>query len=365
MFRRALFAWVATGLLLAACSNDDGGGSDATATAPSTDATPDLTTPVATADTSSEAETTDADAADDLDGDGLSLGVIAPSPGLLSTVFRATERGVELAADDIASSGGVLDGPLAIERTVAPLDGNEAEVVPAAVDGGADALIGPTGSTDALAYLDAVTASRSISCSATASAPGLTDSQESFGLFRTALPDEVVVSYLADVIEARRDADAEGAASRVAIVARSDDYGLSVGNGLAATLEALGFEPTVVDYAARRVNFVGTADAVTSLAPDDRPGHVLPAEDRRDLRSGWRRRARRRAHHGRRHRHPRLPATAHGRRSERAGRRRRPGLRLCGRAGARQPGGRGRAVAERQRRGARGHLGRDDVHHLR
>ena len=85
-------------------------------------------------------------------------------------------------------------------------------------------------------YRDAVAAADSISCSASATLPGLTAGQESFGLFRTALPDDVLVSYLADTIIARRDAEAPGAAWNVAIVARADDYGLAVGNGLAASL---------------------------------------------------------------------------------------------------------------------------------
>jgi len=260
MFRRSLAVAVAAGMLVAACSGDDSDG-DTTATPAPAEADVAETEPAGVEPAGTESAAT-------LDDEGLDVGLIAPSPGLLSTVFQATQRGVELAADDVADGGGVLGGPLTVGVTEAPLDGTEADVVPAAVDDGAKALIGPTGSTDALAYRDAVAAAESISCSPTASVPGITDGQETFGLFRTALPDDVVVSYLADVIEVRRDAEAAGVAWNVAIVARSDDYGLSVGNGLAAALQARGFTPTVVDYAPRRVNFVGTAEAVTSLAPD-------------------------------------------------------------------------------------------------
>jgi branched-chain amino acid transport system substrate-binding protein len=263
MFRRSLRALLVAGMHVASCSNDDSDGTS-TATAGPSETEPADSQPADTEPTA--APPTDAE--EGLTGEGLAIGLLAPSPGLLSTVFQATERGIELAADDIADGGGVLDGPLTVDITEAALDGTEADVVPAAVDGGAQALIGPTGSTDALDYRDAVATVGSISCSPTASVPGLTDGQETFGLFRTALPDGVVVSYLADVVEARRDAEAADAAWNVAIVARSDDYGLSVGNGLAAALQARGFTPTVVDYAPRRVNFVGTADEVTSLAPD-------------------------------------------------------------------------------------------------
>ena len=107
-----------------------------------------------------------------------------------------------------------------------------------------------------------------MSCSASATLPSLTVGQEQLSLFRTALPDDVLTSYLADKIVTRRDTDAPGAAWKVAIVARSDDYGLSVGNGLAATLQASGLVPSVVGYNPRRVTFDETAAQVAALKPD-------------------------------------------------------------------------------------------------
>ncbi len=107
-----------------------------------------------------------------------------------------------------------------------------------------------------------------MACSASATLPSLTVGQEQLSLFRTALPDDVLTSYLADKIVKRRDADAPGAAWKVAIVARSDDYGLSVGNGLAATLQAAGMAPSVVGYNPRRVTFDETAAQVAALKPD-------------------------------------------------------------------------------------------------
>ena len=186
---------------------------------------------------------TEAPADTGLTGEGLAVGVIAPSQGLLTTLFQGQTRGIDFAVEDIADGGGVLDGPLDVTTTQTPLDGIDADVVPTVVDEGAQALIGPTGSTGGTEYRDAVAEADSISCSASASVPGLTSGQETFGLFRTALPDDVLVSYLADTIIARRDAEAPGDAWKVAIVARSDDYGLAVGNGLASSLQSRGLDP--------------------------------------------------------------------------------------------------------------------------
>lgn len=247
--RRTLCVLISAGVMLAACSSDDGDDSDGTVATDPTGSAP-------------------ADTTEGLTGEGLEIGVIAPSPGLLSTLFQGQARGIGFAQDDIATGGGVLDGPLEVLTSDTPLDGTEADVVPTAVEGGAQALIGPTGSTGADAYRDAVTEAGSISCSASATVPGLTSGQESFGLFRTALPDDVLVSYLADTIEARRDDAEPGAAWNIAIVARSDDYGLAIGNGLAYGLQVRGFVPSVVDYNPRRVLFAGTSSEVTDLNPD-------------------------------------------------------------------------------------------------
>lgn len=245
---------VAAGVMLAACSSDDGDDSDGTV---ATD--PSVTEPTGT----DSPDTTEAE----LTGEGMEIGVIAPSPGLLSTLFQGQTRGIGFAADDIAAGGGVLEGPIEVLTSDTPLDSTEADVVPTAVESGAQALIGPTGSSGADTYREAVTEAGTISCSASATVPGITAGQESFGLFRTALPDDVLVSYLADTIEARRDAEAPGAAWNVAIVARSDDYGLAIGNGLAYSLQVRGLQPSIVDYNPRRVQFTGTSSEVTSLDP--------------------------------------------------------------------------------------------------
>jgi branched-chain amino acid transport system substrate-binding protein len=240
---RAVGALVAAALVVAGCSSD---GDD---TPTSTEVSPDTT-------------------ANGLTGEGLDIGLLAPPPGLLSTLFQGQERGAAFAADDVDAAGGVLEGPLNVTSYPGELGGEAVDNVRDAVDGGAQALIGPAGSTDADLVRDEIASLGSIACSASATLPSITRDQTSMTLFRTALPDDVTTTYLAAAINARRDEAAPGAAWKVAIVGRTDDYGLSISNGLAATLEASGMVPSVVNYNPRRVNFASTAEQVAAIAPD-------------------------------------------------------------------------------------------------
>jgi branched-chain amino acid transport system substrate-binding protein len=244
---------VASALIVAACSNDD--------------SSSDTTDTSAAATTTAAAEETTTSSAG-LDGEGLNVGVLAPSPGLLATLFQAQTRGIGFAADDIAAGGGVLGGTLNTNQIDTPLGSTEFSTASDAVDAGARVLIGPAGSTSALELLPELQRLNTVSCTASATLPGLTYGQEQPALFRTAVPDDVMVAYLAQKIVERRDEAGAGIAWKVAIVARSDDYGLSVGNGLAAVLEAAGLAPSVVGYSPRRVTFEETAGQVAAIAPD-------------------------------------------------------------------------------------------------
>jgi ABC-type branched-subunit amino acid transport system substrate-binding protein/peptidoglycan hydrolase-like protein with peptidoglycan-binding domain len=249
-WNRPVGALIAAAVLIAGCSSDDDD------TAPTTDAAPETTEP--------SPETTE----EGLTGEGLDLGLLAPSPGLLATLFQGQQRGADFAVEDVNAGGGVLDGPLAISTSVAEAGAEPEANVIAAVDGGAQALIGPAGSSGGVQVRDEVVALDSTICSASATVPSLTLGQDPLALFRTAVPDDVTAAYLAGQIITRRDEVAPGAAWKVAIVARGDAYGQSVGNTLAAVLQSAGLVPTVVDYNPRRVVFTGTAAEVAALQPD-------------------------------------------------------------------------------------------------
>jgi ABC-type branched-subunit amino acid transport system substrate-binding protein len=197
---RAVGALVATAVIIAGCSA-------ATTTTPAP--------PPRHGDTTeAPPETTEAA----LSGEGLEIGLLAPSPGLLAGLFQGQERGSAFAAADVDEAGGVLEGPLTITNYPAEPGAAPTENVQAAVDGGAQALIGPAGSDQAEAVRDEVASLGSIACSASATLPRITRDQDTMSLFRTALPDDVTTTYLTSAIEARRDASAPGAAWNVAIV---------------------------------------------------------------------------------------------------------------------------------------------------
>ena len=246
---------LAGALVVGACSND-GSSSEATGVPSSS---------VTVVDSTGVAETTTTAG---LDGVGLAIGVLAPPPGLLATLFQAQTRGIGFAVDDIANGGGVLGGSLSTNQIDTPLGSTELSIASEAIDAGARVLIGPAGSTSAAELLPELQRLNTVTCTASATLPGLTYGQQQPALFRTAVPDDVMVAYLAQKIIERRDEAAPGAPWKVAIVARSDDYGLSVGNGLAAVLQAAGLAPSVVGYNARRVTFEETAERVAAVAPD-------------------------------------------------------------------------------------------------
>jgi branched-chain amino acid transport system substrate-binding protein len=244
-------ALIAAAVIIAGCS---GGDDD---TSPTTEASPETTV-------EPTSETTEAG----LTGEGLEVGLLAPSPGLLATLFQGQARGTEFASDDINDGGGVLEGPVTITTSTAEPGAEPIANVQAAIDAGAQALIGPAGSADIVAVRDEIASLGSTACSASASLPSATLGQESLSLVRTVLPDDVTSTYLATSIIERRDEVAPGAAWKVAIVARSDAYGQSIGNSLAAILQSAGLQPSVVGYNPRRVTFAGTAQEVVALQPD-------------------------------------------------------------------------------------------------
>jgi branched-chain amino acid transport system substrate-binding protein len=256
---RRTAAMIVAATLLAACSGSDDDGAD-----PST--APEPTQP--------PTETTGTTEPDDdaLDGEGLAVGVLSPPPGLLSTLFRGQDRGMAFAVEDVDAAGGVLDGPLALTPFTPQPGSDITEAVTEAIDAGSSALIGPAGSDDAELVRDQLLADGGLTCSASASLPRVTLDQDGddgdLSLVRTALSDDVMTTYLTRYIEDRRDEQAPDAAWTVAIVARDDDYGVSISAGLAATLQAAGMNPVVVGYDHRRVEFSGTAAEAAGVEAD-------------------------------------------------------------------------------------------------
>jgi branched-chain amino acid transport system substrate-binding protein len=246
--RRIIAGALVGGLLLAACSDDE-----ATTT---TSAAPGTTTGT---------ETT-ADGRDP----GLVLGYVRPGAGLLSQLATAQEAAINLAIDDLNAAGGVNGGPVELLAVDESLDGDTAAAVNDLLDQGANMILGPIGSSGAKAALDPLATRKSVACSASATSPELSTLDEANVLYRTAMPDSFTLNYVADALTADAEAAAlpEGTAYKVSILARNDDYGINVGNGLASTLTARGMDVQVVQYSPRQVIFTSEATAIAATTPD-------------------------------------------------------------------------------------------------
>jgi branched-chain amino acid transport system substrate-binding protein len=196
------------------------------------------------------------------------FGFIAPSAPLLLDLAYAQENALSLAVADINAGGGVLGAPVAATTTDDRAAGSVANAVTDLVKGGANALLGPVGSTDAQAAIPAVAGAGSLACSASATLTDLNSNPPVAAFYRTALPDADTVEFVARQIEAQRDAVAPGQPWKVTIVARGDDYGTSVSSGLSALLASQGITTSVVMYHPEQTSLSAPAAEVVATAPN-------------------------------------------------------------------------------------------------
>jgi branched-chain amino acid transport system substrate-binding protein len=196
------------------------------------------------------------------------FGFVAPSAPLLLHLAFAQENALALAVDDINAGGGVLGAPVDATTTDDGAAGSVPNAVTTLVKGGADAVLGPVGSNDARAAIPAVAGAKALGCSGSATAPDLNDSDPQAAFYRTALPDQYTVEFVARQILARRDAAGAGAPWNVVIVARGDDYGTSVSSGLSATLAANGVTTSVITYLPEQTSLNQPATAAAAAHPN-------------------------------------------------------------------------------------------------
>ena len=199
--------------------------------------------------------------------DAMTIGFLNPPAGLLDELAQAQTAGMSLAATDINGGGGAVR-----VVTVAEAAEDPTATVDAVADAGITMLVGPVSSSAAASLRSGLAAADVVTCSASATADALTVAEEGDetppGRFvRTALPDMNTVSFVADHLAERRGQAPADQPWPVAVVTRSDDYGMSVGGGLVSALAARGIEATVVDYNPRTVIFTNEVAEVTSLGP--------------------------------------------------------------------------------------------------
>src|SRR5205809_360450 len=132
----------------AACTGDNSSSSSTTAS----------TATIAPAPAPPPATTTTAPAA----APKFTFGFVAPTAPLLLHLAFAQENALALAVGDINAGGGVLGAPVDATTTDDGAAGSVPNAVTNLVKGGADAVLGPVGSTDARAAIPAVAGAKAL-----------------------------------------------------------------------------------------------------------------------------------------------------------------------------------------------------------
>jgi branched-chain amino acid transport system substrate-binding protein len=255
-------AWFTVGaLLLAACSDDDA--TEGTEAPASTTTGPGLP---GTAPASAPASTAPAGEP------GLTIGYLAPGVGLLNALGIGQQRGLTLAIDEINAAGGVLGGPVAVVTAEESADRPIDAVLDDVLAQEPDVIVGPVGSSSAVALTPLLAERSLLACSASATATSLTadvDTEDDAPLtfVRTALRDDQFARLVADELMTT-DEKRDPAPETVMIVGRDDVYGNELTAGLAAELTARNADVSTLTYPPRRVDFLEEAAAVVAADPD-------------------------------------------------------------------------------------------------
>jgi len=228
-------------LFAGACSSDSEGGSDGSST--------------------TEAASGGADRGN-VDG-GLVLGTLVPQSGDLSVIVDSLQTPINIAVEEINAAGGVLGQPVKVVQGDDGTNPNVAQTTYAKLitTDKVDAIIGPAPSGVASKLVDSFETDQVPTCSGSTTAANLTGQGGGY-FFRTAPPDKLQGPALAQLITGDNY-------SKVAIIARNDDYGKGFSELLGTALEDSGAEvTTTVLYNPEGSNFDADVQKVVDSSPD-------------------------------------------------------------------------------------------------
>lgn len=189
-------------------------------------------------DATDEAASDSTDDAGEPSGDGLVIGAVLPETGGLAFLGPPQIEGVQLAADDLAAAGAnvtVISGDSGTDGAVAQ------ETVGRLLGEGAQAIVGAASSSVTQDIIGNLSDSSIPQCSASNTSPVFSDQENADFYFRTVPPDEAVAPIIAQVVN-------DDGATKVAIVARADDYGNALATLVESELTGLGVDNTIVTY---------------------------------------------------------------------------------------------------------------------
>ncbi len=209
---RLLAILLAFGLIAAACGDDDGAteatDDDEPADEPADEPTDEPTEPMET----------------------LIIGYVLPQTGGLSAIVDALVFPIEMAIEEITAAGGnvvLITGDSGTDVNVA------STTVDALINDDVNVILGPAGTSVTLGVIDKITGSGIVECSGSTTGAIFSTYDDGGFYFRTSPPDSLQGPALADVIS-------DDGATSVAIIYRSDEYGVGFNDVLAEGLIANG-----------------------------------------------------------------------------------------------------------------------------
>jgi len=275
----ALLGVIIVGALVFNQDDDGDAAAETTTTAAET-----TTTEAAEETTTTEAveETTTTEAVEALDPISLNIGTILPQTGGLSAIIDALEQPLLMGVDEInAVSAGLVSMDFVDS-------GQDVAIASTNIDqyltGDHNAIIGPAASDVAVGVWDKVNTAEMLMCSG--SSTGSTFSTEEFNPYhiRTAPSDDIQAPLLGNIIVG------DGFAN-VAVVWRSDTYGVGFGEALAAAVTdagatvvmAEGYDPEATSFTELAQSIVASgAEAVAIIVFAEGAQIVLDLEG-----AGW------------------------------------------------------------------------------
>ena len=238
-----LFALLAA-FLVAACGDDD-------------EAEPTPSTPEAAAAAATQAAATEAPAMD-FEAVPLKLGAVLPETGALGPLGIPMVEAVKLAVADINAAGGNITLTMADSGTNPD---TATEAVNRLLGEGNEVIVGAAASGITQAFIQTLYDQKIPQCSPSATSPSFNDQENAGYFFRTVPPDEAVAPIIADEV-------VSDGGTRVAIVARADDYGNALAALVAGALAELGAESRTILYDPAATTFDSEVSAVSSYGPD-------------------------------------------------------------------------------------------------
>ena len=188
----------------------------------------------------------------------LHIGVILPETGQLGEYGVPMIASVSLAIEDIVAGGGDVEVTYADSGTDPDI---ASEAINRLLGEGAHVIVGAAASGISQSFIQRLYDERIPQCSPSNTSPSFTGQANAGYYFRTAPSDAIVAPVIADTIVS------EGG-TRVAILARADDYGVALRDLVDSALQSVGAETHITTYDPNSAVFSAEVEAVKGYEPD-------------------------------------------------------------------------------------------------